>query len=176
MQGDVSQWAPNLYHDLADVTKWSVEQGYTNSAKTCLYGENYGGYIALMAAAKNEHAFKCVAAIGALTDINHHLFKSKTFVSYEQTIERFSSDSSVQSAFSPVSYAKSLLPSVLLAHGEDDSVLRSVQSEIMHDALKKHSKNSEFILIENEDSKFSTDASRIKVFTAIESFFAAQLQ
>lgn len=176
MQGDVSQWAPNLYQDLADVTKWSVEQGYTNSAKTCLYGENYGGYIALMAAAKNEHAFKCVAVIGALTDINHHLFKSKTFVSYEQTIERFSSDSSVQSAFSPVSYAKTLLPSVLLAHGEDDSVLRSVQSEIMHDALKKHSKNSEFILIENEDSKFSTDASRIKVFKAIESFFAAQLQ
>lgn len=176
MQGDVSQWAPNLYQDLADVTKWSVQQGYTDATKTCLFGENYGGYVALMAAAKNEHSFKCIATIGALTDINHHLFKSKSFVSYEQITKRFSSDSSIQSAFSPVSFANTFLPSVLLAHGEDDGMLRAVQSKIMYDALNKYNKNSELILIENEDSKFSTDASRIKVFKAIELFFAAHLQ
>ena len=129
-----------------------------------------------MATAKNEHAFKCVATIGALTDINHHLFKSKTFVSYEQTVKRFSSDSDVQSAYSPTAFASTFAPAVLLAHGEDDSLIRAIQSEMMFEALQKHNKDSELIIIEDEDSNFSTDASRIKVFKAIESFFAAHLQ
>lgn len=175
MQGDVSNWAPNLYQDLSDVTKWAVKEGYTDTQKTCLFGSGYAGYIALMAAAKKEHNFKCVATVGAMTDINNHLFNLEGFVSQDIQTARLSADKGVQKAFSPTYYAKEFDAAVLLAHGEDDSSVRAIQSLKMHAALSEHNKQSEHILIESEDSNFSTDESRIKVFQAIETLFAEHL-
>lgn len=174
-QGDVSQWAPNLYQDLADVSKWSTKQGFTNKDKMCLFGKHYAGYIALMAGAKNEQAFKCVATVGAMTDINNHLFNHKSFVSHDQMRARFSEDSSIQKAYSPISYAKTFTPSVLLIHGEKDSNVRSIQSRMMHNALRGEDKKSEHVEISEEDSSFTTDQSRMKVYAQLEAFFARHL-
>jgi dipeptidyl aminopeptidase/acylaminoacyl peptidase len=175
MNGDVTKWAAPLYNDLADVSNWSVNIGYTDKNKTCLFAENYAGYIALMAAAKIEYPFKCVVTIGAMTDINNHLFNREGFVSHEQLRANLSDDASIQKAYSPITFADNFSPSVLLIHGENDSSIRAIQSQDMHKALKSNNKNSKHIEISDEDSSFSTDESRLKVFNAIEDFFAEHL-
>lgn len=176
MRKDVSQWAPKLYNDIADVSEWAIHKGYADKTKMCVFGQGYTGYIALMSSIKSPDMFKCVVAFGAMTDINNHLFNKKGFVQYEQMIERLSDKSSVQNAFSPISYAKSVTSSTMLAHGEDDSMIRSVQSERLYEALVNYNKEAKFIKIENEDSSFTTDKSRKKVFEAVQVFLDRNLQ
>lgn len=171
MRGDVSEWAPNLYNDLVDAANWAVEQNYTDKQNTCLFGRRFAGYIALMAAAKYDFPFSCVATIGAMTDINNHLFNSKGFVSHEQLTAYLSDDNAIQKAFSPITYSSTFRPPVLLVHGENDGHIRANQSEDMHNALLRSNKNSQHIEVRNEDSSLSTDESRLAVFGAIEGFF-----
>lgn len=175
MQGDVSQWAPTLYNDIIDAHKWTSEQGIASTEKVCVYGQHYAGYIALMAAAKNPSIFKCVATVAAVTDINNFIFNNKGFTSYEQTIARWSPNASLQSQYSPITYASKIQAPVFIAHGEDDARVRIIQSRLMHEALLDNKVPVTFIEIPDEDSYFSTDGSRMKVYGELEVFFKKYL-
>lgn len=175
MQGDVTEWAPNLINDVIDVHGWTVEQGGTKTQNMCLYGQHYAGYIALMAAAQHSTLFKCVATIAPVTDINNYLFSNKGFTSYEQTVARWSPTASVQTQYSPISYASELTMPMFIAHGEDDSMVRVTQSQLMSDTLRSTKVPLTYIEIANEDSSFATDESRIKVFGEMEAFFKTTL-
>jgi dipeptidyl aminopeptidase/acylaminoacyl peptidase len=175
MQGDVAQWAPALYNDIIDAHKWAVSEGIANSKNVCLFGQHYAGYIALMAGAKSPGTFKCIATVAALTDINNYLFNNKGFTSYEQKIANWSPKASMQTEYSPISYVNRIKVPIFIAHGEDDGNVRVSQSQLMNSALLDNKVPVTYIEIPNEDSSFSTDASRMKVFGEMESFFKKHL-
>lgn len=175
MKGDVSEWAPTLYKDIIDAHKWAVAEGITDSKNVCLYGQHYAGYIALMAAAKSPIVFKCIATVAAITDINNYLFNNKGFTTYEQKVARWSSNSSVQKEYSPITYASKITVPVFIAHGENDGNVRVIQSKRMSEALLDNKVLVTYIEIPKEDSSFSTDDSRMKVFGEMEAFFKKYL-
>ena len=175
MQGDVTQWAPNLINNVIDVHKWIGEQGIANTKNVCLFGQHYAGYIGLMAAAKHPTLFKCVATIAPVSDINNYIFSNKGFTSYEQTIARWSQTASVQTQYSPISYTSALTMPMFIAHGEDDGMIRVTQSQLLHNSLLNSKVPVTYIEIPDEDSSFTTDESRIKVFGGMEAFFKTQL-
>lgn len=175
MKGDVSEWAPTLYNDVIDAQKWAISEGITDSEKVCLYGQHYAAYIALMAAAKHPNTFKCVATVAAVTDINNYLFNNKGFTSHEQKIASWSPSASIQTQYSPTTYASKMTAPVFIAHGEDDGNVRIIQSQLMHEALLDNKKPVTYIEIPNEDSSFSTDDSRMKVYGELEMFFKQYL-
>lgn len=63
------EWSGKIIEDINDGTKWVIEQGYADPNKICIYGENFGGYAALMATIKNDKLYQCAAVKTPLIDI-----------------------------------------------------------------------------------------------------------
>jgi len=60
-----------MQEDVEDATRFLLKKGYSDPDRTCIAGWSYGGYAALMGAAKdNDGLYDCVIAMAALTDIN----------------------------------------------------------------------------------------------------------
>jgi dipeptidyl aminopeptidase/acylaminoacyl peptidase len=55
------QWGGAMQDDLTDATRWAIDQGHADPARICIYGASYGGYAALMGAAKEPSPYKCGA-------------------------------------------------------------------------------------------------------------------
>ena len=56
------QWGLKMQDDLADATRWAAAQGIAEADRVCIYGASYGGYAALMGAARDPSIYRC--AIG----------------------------------------------------------------------------------------------------------------
>ena len=46
------EWGGRMQDDLTDATRWAIEQEIADPARICIYGASYGGYAALMGAAR----------------------------------------------------------------------------------------------------------------------------
>ena len=63
------QWGLAMQDDLADGVRWLVAEGIANPTRVGIYGIGYGGYAALLAAAKTPELFRAAASFGAVTDL-----------------------------------------------------------------------------------------------------------
>ena len=63
------QWGLAMQDDLADGVRWLVAEGIANPTRVGIYGVGYGGYAALLAAAKTPELFRAAASFGAVTDL-----------------------------------------------------------------------------------------------------------
>ena len=48
-----------MQDDLTDATRWAIREGIANADRICIYGGSYGGYAALMGAAKEPDLYRC---------------------------------------------------------------------------------------------------------------------
>lgn len=53
------EWGGRMQDDLMDGVIWAIRHGYADPARIGFFGVSYGGYAALMAAAKTPEAFAC---------------------------------------------------------------------------------------------------------------------
>ncbi|MDB5962312.1 MAG: hypothetical protein JWP59_3606, partial [Massilia sp.] len=61
-QSGYRQWGAAIQNDLVDGIKWAIGQGAIDGKRICSYGASFGGYSALMLAAREPELIKC--AIG----------------------------------------------------------------------------------------------------------------
>jgi dipeptidyl aminopeptidase/acylaminoacyl peptidase len=176
MHKDVTQWAPSLYNDVADAYDWAKKEKIVDPRNTCVFGQHFAGYVALMARIHNPSIFQCAATIAPVTDINNYLFANKGFTVYQQLMALWSPDGNIQQKFSPVSYVEQITTPTFIAHGEDDGIVRVTQSQLLSEALSNQDVAVKYVEIPNEDSFFSTDESRIKVYSELDTFFARYLK
>jgi len=65
----VRQISSLMIDDIADGTKWAIDQNYADSSKIFLYGHSYGGYAALMSIVRYPEMYRAAVAVGAPTNI-----------------------------------------------------------------------------------------------------------
>ena len=58
-----------VQRDIADATKWAIEQGYASEGQVCVYGRGYGAFAAVKALATNIGMFRCAVAIDGIYDL-----------------------------------------------------------------------------------------------------------
>lgn len=63
------QWGRTMQDDLTDATRWAIQQGIADSNRICIYGASYGGYAALMGAAKEPGLYKCAVGYVGVYDL-----------------------------------------------------------------------------------------------------------
>lgn len=175
MRGDISQWGDELYQNINEVLHWAKTEKMIEDDNVCLLGETYAGWAALMAIAKNKGAYKCVATIGAMTDILAQVSAHEGFVEYERVKAQLSDKRAIQKQYSPTTYTDSFSTPALIIHGESDSEVRSKQGQKFYKALKRAKNDVEYIEIKNEDSSLTTDKSRIRVYKKLIDFFDKHL-
>jgi dienelactone hydrolase len=63
-------WNGGLYDELIDAVSWAAQRDDVDATRICIVGRNaYGGYQALLAAARPEGPFKCAASLEGLSDL-----------------------------------------------------------------------------------------------------------
>src|SRR3546814_6175917 len=72
------RWATRIQDDMADGMRWAVAEGYADPGRICTYGASFGGYSALMLAAKAPDLVRCAAGMSGLYDLRAMAEKSDT--------------------------------------------------------------------------------------------------
>lgn len=168
-----SNWVV-MQEDVEDGMRWLLERGYANPEKSCIAGWSYGGYAALMGAAKTPDLYKCSIAIAALSDIPEAISDAQSYLNGQARAERtFGSlikDGALMRANNPVQQADKIRVPVFMAHGEADGAVHFDQYEKMKRRLENAGADATFMSFEDEDHYMSNQANRKAMLIGIEAF------
>lgn len=59
-----------VQRDIADATKWAIEQNIATRDQICVYGRGYGGFAAVKALASNIGMFSCAVGVDGVYDLS----------------------------------------------------------------------------------------------------------
>jgi dipeptidyl aminopeptidase/acylaminoacyl peptidase len=177
------QWGLKMQDDITDGVRKLVADGIADPKRICIVGGSYGGYAALAGAAFTPDLYACAVSFAGVSDLPRMLQSERVDYGKDSTTVSFwasrigsdSDDSDLLRATSPARHADRVKCPVLLMHGEGDTTVRIVQSELMYDALKNAGKDVTFIRIPADDHYFSVADTRIRFLTETEKFLAAHI-
>ena len=164
-----------MQEDVEDATRYLLGKGYSDPNRTCIAGWSYGGYAALMGAAKdNEGLYDCVIAMAALTDINDARRDLAKYRGGKHAAKEFfgeaMKDSAVRKANSPVHVAGNIKVPVFLAHGDQDENVQFDQFLRMRKALNKAGVKNTAMKFKDEDHFLSRQENREAFFVGVDKF------
>ena len=166
----IGGWGGAMQDDLADAAFWLIENQNVDPQRICILGGSYGGYAAMMAAAKQQEPFKCAASFAGVSDLQLLLKKAKRFTHYDIVKKQFGTEKDKLKRQSPINYTRQISMPVMLIHGDKDTVVDVAHSRAMYKAMKKYKKQVDYIELENGDHHMSIEENRLKVLSAFERF------
>jgi dipeptidyl aminopeptidase/acylaminoacyl peptidase len=172
------QWGLAMQDDLADGARWLVSQGIANPTRMGIYGVGYGGYAALLAAAKTPELFRAAASFGAVTDLVDLLENPDHYRSADlnqPTEGKMRGDRAALEAISPARLAAQIHVPVLVGHGLDDPIVNAAQAHAMVDALEHERRAVESYLYRHELHELIEEADRVDFHAKLAAFFARHL-
>ncbi|QIR13237.1 alpha/beta hydrolase family protein [Shewanella aestuarii] len=175
MKAGLKNWGLEMQTDVEDGARWLISEGIADPKRMCIAGASYGGYAALMAVATTKDLFQCAISFAGVADVEDLVKSHRGYTNFDIVKKQIGDDYDALYERSPVSKANNINVPVLLIHGEKDRSVDFEQSEDMYDALKKHKKPVEFVVLENGDHYLSDNADRLKAFRSIEAFLQQHL-
>lgn len=166
----IGDWGGAMQDDLADAAKWLVKNYPVDKKSVCIIGGSYGGYAAMMGAAKQQDTFSCAASFAGVADLNLLLTKRLKFTNYDIVEKQIGSNATKRKNRSPITFAKSIEIPLMLIHGDKDLIVHVDQSRKMYKAMQKNNKNIEYIELENGNHNMSLEVNRLKVLSSLERF------
>jgi len=163
-----------MQDDVEDGTKWLFEKGYADPKRTCIAGWSYGGYAALMGAAKNPDLYNCAISMAGVTDIRALIRDEGKYRFGKASARNFVgagfSDKDDVKANSPVKIAADMSVPLFLAHGTLDQQVHFNQYKRMKKALKKSKAKVTYMEFKDEDHYLSNQDNRMKFFKGLDKF------
>lgn len=175
MSAGLKGWGKQMQTDVEDGTRWLIEKGIADPERICMVGASYGGYAALMEAARNSSLYKCAVSFAGVTDLNLLLNSSYNFTNYDVVKEQIGDDRKDLKLNSPVRLAEQIDIPVLLVHGTKDRSVRVQHSRKMEKALKRAGKSVRYIEQKNGSHYLTNEAHRLQLFKEMDAFLAEYL-
>lgn len=151
------QWGAKIQDDLIDGVKWAISEANIDANRICTFGASFGGYSALMLAAREPNMFKCAVGYAGIYDLNL-LFDEDRAKRDKQTfniyVDYIGQDKAELDRFSPVQMADRITIPVMLVHGGNDTVAPPKHAERMRAALVKANHPPEWLFQANEGHGF----------------------
>ena len=145
---DGGQGGYKMQDDKDDGALYLVEQGLAKRDRLALFGWSYGGYAALVAAAREPQIYQCVVAGAAVSDplmqVNYYRYQMRGAQSAEQL--RMWDDS-----VSPLEEAEKVNVPLLLVHGSVDQRVPPDHAKKYRRELDRYNKNYEYVELEGAD-------------------------
>lgn len=182
-EAGLQQWGLKMQDDITDGVRRMIADGIVDPKRVCIVGASYGGYAALAGASLTPDLYACAISVAGVSDlprmIQHERRRSgRNSDAVSFWISRIGSpsdDSDRLRATSPARQAANVKCPVLLMHGEKDTTVPIVQSELMEDALDDEDKDVTFIRLEGDDHYLRLGETRLAMLKAIESFLAEHI-
>lgn len=180
MLAGFKEWGGKMQDDIADGTKWLIEQNIANKDKIGIYGFSFGGYSALMNAIKYPELYKCAASYSGVIDLRNLLEKiPPTWQPFREMMYEMVGhpikDSVMLKNTSPFEMYNKLKVSILVAQGANDPKIDIKQTDEFIKKLKKVNKDVTYIRYENEGHGFVNEKNRIEFYKGLERFLSKSL-
>lgn len=171
-QAGALEWGGKMQDDLTDATRWAIAQGIADTDRICIYGASYGGYAALMGAAREPALYRCAAGyvgvydLPMMTSVDRR--KSKSLATFND--EWVGTDTAALAATSPNRLADRIRIPVFLAAGGEDETAPIEHSRKMEAALKAGGTPVESLYYSKEGHGFYVQAHRIEFYQRLLAF------
>lgn len=176
MKAGLQSWGLEMQNDVEDGARWMVENSLADPERICIVGASYGGYAALMEAARNPDLYRCAVSFAGVTDLAYLIRTSRRYLNSDVVEEQIGSDRKDLKARSPITLAEDVGVPVLLAHGTKDRRVDVRHGRSMDRALRKADKNVEYLEFDGGDHFLSNQDHRIAFFTAMDDFLQTHLE
>lgn len=166
-------WGSTMQDDLIDGVKWAIAQGEIDGARVCSYGGSFGGYAALMVAAREPQMFKCAVGYAGVYDLNTLFTKDSTQeykAAFNQYVNFLGQDKEELKRFSPVNLADQIVAPVMLVHGGLDKSTPPENADMMRAALIKAGRPPEWFYAPNEGHGFYDTKNVTQFYEKLEAF------
>jgi dipeptidyl aminopeptidase/acylaminoacyl peptidase len=172
------QWGASMQDDVTDATRWAIEEGIAEANRICIFGGSYGGYAALMGAAREPDLYRCAIGYAGVYDLELMLSSADipNSRSGQAYLTKALGDDLVDlRSRSPVSRAEAIKAPVLLIHGTKDWRVDYEQAIRMRNALQEHGKPLEWLTLSREGHGAYDEDTRREVYEQIIAFLDKHL-
>ena len=154
------QWSLAMQDDLIDALKSDPVAAVTDRRRIAAMGHGYGGYAALMLAARSDLALGSAISASAPTDLVRYTrglnsFGGNSGVAYAARIGDPLDDREKLAAASPVSRVSDIEVPLLLFHGRRDACVPVSHVTAFADALRRADKQHTVVIYEDEGHVYS---------------------
>ncbi len=172
------EWGQAMQDDVTDGVRWLVAGEHADPDRIVILGGSYGGYAALIGAAKTPELYRCAVSFAGVSDLPLLIRHARRYIGGRfatRFIGDLWKDRKMLVENSAARRASDITIPVLLFHGTADTVVEIEQSDRMAAALKKHDKEHRYIRLEDGDHYLSIYANRLRFLNETEQFLVACL-
>jgi dipeptidyl aminopeptidase/acylaminoacyl peptidase len=163
-------WGGRSYSDILEATKWAVSEGIADPQRICIVGRGFGGYAALLGAARNSDTFRCAVSINGIADLEMQVDHGDFFSDKDYRRAMIGSDKEKLKRNSPLQLVKQIDVPVLLVHGGKDWQVQIDQSKAMEEALAYNNKVHKAVYIKGAGHDLSAKSERMVLLKEVEAF------
>ena len=155
------EWGGLMQDDLTDATRWAAQSGIAEADRICIFGGSYGGYAALMGAAKEPQLYRCAIGVAGIYDLAvmerfGDVRLRRSGVHYLRQV--LGQDKDIHKQRSPVHQASRIEAAVMLAHGGLDRRAPLEHAQRMRDALRDAGQSVEWYVDAQQGHGFQANA------------------
>jgi dipeptidyl aminopeptidase/acylaminoacyl peptidase len=168
-----THWGNLIQDDLIDGVKAAIAQGGIDSKRICTFGTSFGGYSALMLAAREPDMFKCAVGYAGVYDLAYifkedHVTANKGSIAFFKRTMGENEDELARQ--SPAKQAEKIKIPVWLVHGGKDEVSPPEHAKRMREALIKAGHPPEWTMEPDEGHGFYDTQRRKEFYEKLEKF------
>lgn len=174
------QWSDKIQEDVNDGVKWLVTEKIANPKKIAIYGNGFGGYIALNCLYKNPDLYKCGGSNSGVINLFSYLktfppfLKAKLQMYYEIVGNPITETDYMRFA-SPVFHADRFRSPVFIAQNPKDPSVNVAEGVQFIKELKKRNVQVTYIEKEEGPDPVVRQQSRTALYKALEEFLKENL-
>ena len=170
------EWGRAMQDDLTDATHWAIKEQIADPSRICIYGASYGGYAALMGAAREPSLYACAVGYVGVYDLEKmHKDDAAHSRSWKSWTNDWLGDRNALAEVSPVNLAGRIKAPVFLAAGGQDERAPVEHTRKMEKALKEAGVPVESLYFKSEGHGFFTEPHRREYYTRLLAFLSQHL-
>ena len=175
-----SEWHRSVVGDLADATKWAVDQGVADPKRLAVLGVGYGGFAAQRALALYPGFFRCGISLAGFNDLDVLLdYPSGNAQKFTRDWRKVMwgdlfGDRSREDSSAPRHQSKVVDP-LLLVSGEISEFVNAWAAKRFASELKKQGSPVEPVVIDNHSLSIHDQKNQAQIYLRVEAFLAKHL-
>lgn len=168
-------WGGLIYSDIVDATRWAISEGIADPKRVCIAGWGFGGYTALLGAARNSDLYRCSISIGGFSDLGDLREHASVHRDAAYRREQIGSQRDKLKKDSPLQHVDSVGIPILMVHGDKNWEVQVDHTQAMAKALKRAKKPHKAVIIEDAHHDLARKSDRVKLLTEVEAFLTQHL-
>lgn len=167
------EWGGKMIDDIIDATNWASNEKAIDKNKICAYGASYGGYAAMMVAAKAPDLYKCTIGYVGVYNLKYMFTEgdirdSWGGLAYLKRV--LGNEKDLSSEDSPVNRVDDIKANIMLIHGDNDKRVPVIHYDEMLKTLKKANKPAKEMLFDLSGHGVWDEKSRNKLYSGVLEF------